>query len=243
MVDAIDPQPGERVLELAGGPGETGFIAAGRIGPSGTLISSDQSPEMIEVAKRRASELGLRNVEFAVIDAQELALEPHSFDAVLCRFGFMLMAEPDAALTHTHRVLRPGGRLALAAWDTPDQNLWMAAPAIQLVARGALPMPDPSAAGPFSMADTEALSGRLAGAGFEAIRAEKLAFSQVYPSFEDYWQITLDLAAPITAALQGLDDTAVAEIRQAVHQVLGQFDQGDGSIAIPASAVVASARA
>jgi hypothetical protein len=93
------------------------------------------------------------------------------------------------------------------------------------------------------MADPEALSGRLAGAGFEAMRAEKLPFSQTYPSFADYWQITLDLAAPIAGALQSLDDAAVAEVREAVHEVLAQFEQVDGSIVIPASAVVASARA
>src|SRR5436305_13809068 len=72
LVDAIDPQPGERLLEVAAGPGETGFIAAQRIAPDGRLLSKDQAPDMVEVAQRRAAELGLDNVDFAVHDAQEL---------------------------------------------------------------------------------------------------------------------------------------------------------------------------
>lgn len=149
MVDSIDPRPGQRVLELAAGPGETGFIAARELGDEGRLISTDQSSEMVEVARRRAADLGLRNIDFAVVDAQQIDLQPDSFDAVLCRFGYMLMGDPDAALAGTRRVLRSGGRLAMATWDTSDRNLWMAVPVIQLVSRGALPMPDPTAPGPF----------------------------------------------------------------------------------------------
>jgi ubiquinone/menaquinone biosynthesis C-methylase UbiE len=111
------------VLELAAGPGETGFAAAARLGPTGKLISSDQSPEMVAVAKARAAELGIENVEFKVLDAQRLSLDSESVDAVLCRWGCMLMADRDAALRESRRVLRRGGRVALAVWDTPDRNM------------------------------------------------------------------------------------------------------------------------
>ena len=153
MVDAIDPQPGEQVLDLAAGPGETGFIAARRLGDDGRLTSTDQSEEMVSVARRRAEELELHNVRFAVLDAQRIELDPASFDAALCRFGYMLMGDPDAALRGTHRVLKPGGRVALAVWDAPDRNVWMVALPAQLVARGALPPPAPDAPTPFSMAE------------------------------------------------------------------------------------------
>jgi SAM-dependent methyltransferase len=93
-VTAIDPKPGQRVLELAAGPGETGFLVAQRLGPDGTLLSTDQSPDMVEVARRRAAELGLTNVEFQVLDGQQIDLDERSFDAVLCRWGYMLMVHP-----------------------------------------------------------------------------------------------------------------------------------------------------
>jgi ubiquinone/menaquinone biosynthesis C-methylase UbiE len=243
LVDAIDPQPGERVLELAAGPGETGFLAAQRLGTEGKLVSTDQSPDMVEVARRRAEELGLGNVEFRVVDGQEIDLDEQSFDAVLCRWGYMLMADPDAALRGTHRVLREGGRLALATWDTPDRNMWLAAPAMQLVARGALPPPEPGAPSPFAMPDTAQLEQRVAGAGFQQVETDKVEFDQVFPSFDQYWQVTLDLGAPIAAAMAEMDDATVSEVREAVREVLAQFAGSDGALRIPASAVVAKATA
>ena len=122
MVDAIEPQPGQQVLELAAGPGDTGFLAAERIAPGGTLLCSDAAEPMLEAARARSDGLGVTNVEFRVLDAEWIDLPAASQDAVLCRWGYMLLADPGAALRETRRVLRPGGRLALAAWDAPERN-------------------------------------------------------------------------------------------------------------------------
>jgi SAM-dependent methyltransferase len=243
MVDAIDPQPGQRVLELAAGAGETGFMAAERLGSTGTLISTDQSEEMLSVARLRADELGLRNVEFEVLDAQWIEFEPASVDAVLCRFGYMLMGDPDSALRGTQRALRPGGRLALAVWDSPERNLALAALPMQLVARGALPPPEPGTPSPFSMADAEALAQRLSDAGFSDIETAKVEFSQRYLSFDVYWEMTCDLAAPLLEAISSLEARQAAEVREAVQDFLGQFTATDGTISVPASTVVAAGAA
>jgi ubiquinone/menaquinone biosynthesis C-methylase UbiE len=243
LVDALELKPGERLLELAAGPGETGFLATARLGESGRLLSTDQSPEMIEVAKRRAAELGLDNVEFAVLDAQELDLEPASFDAALCRWGFMLMGRPDEAWRRTRRVLRDGGRLALATWDTPDKNMWMVTPMIQLVSRNIVPMPNPSEPGPFALANPDDLQRRLLEAGFYTARAEKLGFTQRYPSFEEYWAEMVDLGAPIAAALSGVDQATVDSVREGAREALSEFIRDGGSLEVPASAVVTVADA
>ena len=113
MVQAIDPQPGQRLLELAAGLGETGFLAAELVAPVGGLIVTDQAAAMLEGARARAHELGLTNVEFQVMGAEWIDLPVASVDAVLCRWGYMLMDDPAAALSETRRVLRPGGRVAL----------------------------------------------------------------------------------------------------------------------------------
>ena len=95
MIDAIDPQPGQSLLELAAGTGDTGLLAAELIAPAGTLISSDFAPEMLQAAQRRAEELGIGNVRFKQIDADtSIDLEAGSIDGVLCRWGYMLMADP-----------------------------------------------------------------------------------------------------------------------------------------------------
>ncbi len=115
------------MLELAAGPGDTGFIAAERLGPNGLLLSTDVAPEMVAAARRRAAELGIENVEFRVEDASAIDLADASVDGVLCRFGVMLVPDPERALGEIARVLRPEGRVALAVWASSDANDWMTA--------------------------------------------------------------------------------------------------------------------
>src|SRR5580693_9960505 len=117
MIDAVDPQPGQRVLELAAGLGETGFLAAEMVAPVGGLITSDQADAMLDGARKRAGELGLTNVEFQVLNAEWIDLPVASVDVVFCRWGYMLMADPLAALREARRVLRPEGHVALAVWE------------------------------------------------------------------------------------------------------------------------------
>jgi ubiquinone/menaquinone biosynthesis C-methylase UbiE len=122
MIQALGPQPGETLLELAAGAGEVGFAAAARIGETGRLITTDVSPAMLDVARRRGAELGLDNVDYAVMDAEQIELEDESVDGILCRFAYMLMPDPQTALDEARRVLRRGGRLALAVWGPAERN-------------------------------------------------------------------------------------------------------------------------
>lgn len=241
LVNAIDPQPGERVLELAAGPGETGFMIAQRLGSEGKLLSTDQAPEMVEVARRRASELGLTNVDFAVIDAQQLGLEHEQFDAAVCRWGYMLMADPDEAMRRTRAALRDGGRLALATWDRPDRNLWLAAPVLALVGQGLMPPPNPADPSPFALPEPTDIERRLRSAGFSEARADRVQFAHRYPSFDEYWAETLDMAAPVTEALAGATPEQAEAVRASARDTLSQFAAADGQIEVPAAAVVAAA--
>ena len=186
LISALGPKPGDTVLELAAGPGETGFEAAALVGESGSVISTDFSPGMVEVARRRAEELGLRNVEHRVMDAERLELEDDSVDGVLCRFGFMLMPDPAAALSETRRVLRPGGRLALAVWTAADRNPWISIVGRMLVERGLVPSPEPGAPGMFSMGGEERTRALLEDAGFTVGRLEEVPVRFVYRDVDDY---------------------------------------------------------
>lgn len=186
MLSQLAPQSGDTVLELAAGPGDTGFAAAALVGESGRVISTDLTPAMVEVARRRSAELGVANVEHRVMDAERIELDDDSVDGVLCRFGYMLMPDPAAALSETRRVLRPGGRLALAVWRSAEQNPWISIAGRMLVERGLVPHPEPGTPGIFALASEERLRALLEEAGFAVERMDDVPVSFLYRDVDDY---------------------------------------------------------
>src|SRR5215207_6540115 len=166
LVERVDPQPGLKMLELAAGPADTGLRAAELLHPMGTMVITDVSEAMLEVAKARAAELGISNVEFRVMDAEWIDLPTADVDGVLCRWGYMLMADPGAALRETRRVLKPGGTVALAVWAGPEDNAWASVPNAELVRIGAMELPEPGAPGPFAWQDPAVIADALEDTGF-----------------------------------------------------------------------------
>jgi SAM-dependent methyltransferase len=244
MIEALDPQPGETLLELAAGTGDTGLLAAELIAPGGTLICSDFSPEMLAAAHRRAEELGVTNVRFKQIDAESsIDLEAAGLDGVLCRWGFMLMADPEHALRETRRVLKPGARVALAAWAAPEANLWNTLPLRALGERGLAEPADPGAPGPFAWADERRIAEHLEAAGFTEHHIEALDFPYDYRSADDWWATTSDLSARFTAARNQASAEDLAAVRAAVEREAEAFIQADGTLRIPARTWVAWAAA
>jgi SAM-dependent methyltransferase len=243
MVDAIQPQPGDTVLELAAGPGDTGFLAAELVQPGGTLISSDFAPEMLTTAQQRAEELGIDNVRFKQIDAESIDLEAASLDGVLCRWGFMLMVDPEAALRETRRVLRPDARVALAAWTGPEDNQWAGLIGRVLAERGLIDPPVAGGPGPFAWAEPGVIEEHLENAGFTEHRVEPLDFAIEYPSFEDWWATQADLSSRFGAAVAAADPVALADARAETAREGERFTRADGSLLIPARTWVAWASA
>jgi SAM-dependent methyltransferase len=223
LIGQLAPESGDTVLELSAGVGDTGFAAARLIGDGGRLISSDFSPEMVEVARRRGSELGLVNVDYRVIDAEHIELESDSVDGVLCRFGYMLMADAVAALSETHRVLHPGGRLAMAVWGPPEHNPWAAVAAGILIERGHLPLPEPDAPGVFSMASEERTRGLLEAAGFKDVRFEEVPVRFTFADLDDYERFVSDVGGPFAVVLRGLDEGQRGALRARLDEALGAF--------------------
>lgn len=243
MVEAIHPQPGHRVLDLAAGIGETGFLAAELVAPGGSVITSDQAEAMLDGARARAQELGLRNVEFKVINAEWIDLPVASVDAVLCRWGFMLMADPGAALSEARRVLRPGGRIALAVWDEASRNPWLTVPGGLLRERGLVPAPVPGTPGPLSLGDAARLRDLLDGAGFEDIEIDAVALEQRHPDFASYWETQLDLSRNFHDAVMDLAPAEMEALRAELQRRLAPYTGADGVVRLPASSLVAAAGA
>jgi SAM-dependent methyltransferase len=233
LVELLDPRPGETILELAAGSGDTGFLAAARLGPGGRLLSTDVAHDMVESARRRAAELELDNAEFAVADAQSLDLPDASVDGVLCRWGFMLMPDPGAALAETRRVLRPGGRAALAVWAEPERNPWGTAAGRALVGLGLMDKPDPGAPGPFALGVEERLLDLVQEAGLNVERSEEIPVHWRTASFEAWWDVQRDLSRLLATALAQLSADDVARVREATRANLAAHEAGDGRMEIP----------
>ncbi len=246
MLDAAMPQPGERVLELAAGLGETGMLAAELVAPLGGVIISDQAEAMLDGARRRAIALGLSNVEFQVLNAEWIDLPLASVDVVLCRWGYMLMADPTAALGETRRVLRPGGRVALAVWDSVQRNPWALLPAQELIARGLAPAPDPIAEpqpGPFALGEPARVRELLEQAGFADVHVEALELTRRHVDLDELWEVTLDLSRPFHDAVLSRPQPEIEQIKASLAERFAPYTAVDGTLAIPASTLVAYAGA
>jgi SAM-dependent methyltransferase len=240
LIGALAPQPGETVLELGAGLGETGFEAAAILGEHGRLISSDFSPEMVEVARRRGGELGLGNVDYRVIDAERIELDSASVDGVLCQSTYMLAADPAAALAETRRVLRPGGRLALSVWGAPERNPWGSIGGMLLIERGHLPLPEPEAPGIFSMASEERTGSLLDGAGFTSVRTEEVPLHFGFRDLGEYEQWVVDVAGSFAIVMRGLPEQEREVLRARLKEAFVPFAT-DGGYELPGASLCAAA--
>jgi SAM-dependent methyltransferase len=241
LIAELARQPGETVLELAAGAGDTGFEASLLVGEDGRLITTDFSPAMLDVARRRGDELGVENVEYRLIDALHIDLDADSVDAVLCRFGYMLMDDPARALAQTRRVLRRGGRVALAVWGPPERNPFFAVVMRALVDRGHLDRPDPTPPGIFSLGNPDRLRAALEASGFTIIRTAPVPVRFHARDVDDYLSFTADTAGPIGLALRELSDADRDDIAKIVECEFEPFST-HGGYEVPGLAIVAVAR-
>jgi SAM-dependent methyltransferase len=243
LVEAIDPQPGQVVLELAAGPADTGLMAAQLLAPGGRAIITDGSEAMLAVAREHAEDLDVENVEIRQMEAEWIDLPAASVDGALCRWGYMLLADPEAALRETRRVLRPGGTVALAAWDAPDRNPWLSAGARAGVESGLLPAPDPSQPGPFSFAEPGRIERLLEDCGFADVRLDAVDFAFEADSAEDWWQHSLRVSPGLAKAVPSLAPADHYRLRDAWDAAYAPFAAADGSLRMPARTLVAAASA
>ena len=238
IIEYVDPQPGQTVLELTAGPGETGFLAAARLGSTGRLISSDFVPAMVDAARRGADERGLDNVECRVLDAQQIDLPDNSVDGVLSRFGLMLVPHQQRAIAEIRRVLRPGGRCAYATWGLPQHNPWIFQLVAALVQNGIAPPGDPFAPGGlFSLATADSNRALAAAGGFTDVTIDEVTGAMRFDDPDDYWTHIAAVSGPIAELVSSLDGDRVGAIRSVLDPSLAAFER-DGALEIPWLATV-----
>jgi ubiquinone/menaquinone biosynthesis C-methylase UbiE len=228
LVERLSPQPGQTILELAAGAGETGFLAASRLGNQGLLISSDFAPRMVEAARRVGDELGIRNADFRVLDAERLELGDASVDGAVCRFGYMLMGDPGRALRETRRVIRGGGRLAFSVFGGPERNPWMTLARGVMAERGHLSPPDPTEPGLFSLKDPDRIEALLREAGFAHREVDAMEIGFRFDGDDALWAYVSELQGPIALAIAKLDDEERQVVRAAIERSYATFRRNGG---------------
>jgi ubiquinone/menaquinone biosynthesis C-methylase UbiE len=229
MVRELDARPGETILELAAGTGDIGFTVAPALGDSGRLITTDLAPGMVDVAKRRAAELGVTNADVRVADATDTGLESDSVDGILCRWGYMLMPDPAAAFAESRRVLKPGGRHVLSVMGNPAGSAWVTVITKAIVSLEMMPAVDPNAPGGiFSLSDPGSLTAMVTDAGYDDVRTEEMEFHLRFPDFDEYWSFILEFAGAVAVLVQGFPEDQKRTVRDETEKLSEPYRTGGG---------------
>lgn len=242
IIDRLELKPGQTVLDVGAGPGDLSVAAAKAVGSSGKVVCTDLTHAMVEVARRTGERAGAENIEYRTMDAEALDVPSSSVDAVMSRFCYMLIPDPARAIAEAKRVLRKRKHLAFAVWAPPERNPWIVGFVMTLVARGLMPMRDPTEpGGAFSLADPDRVRSLLADAGFEEAFLEEVPYPFAFDSFEEMWETLTEVSGPIAAALGALQGAGLDEVRDETRTAYEQFRTEDG-YEVPGEALCVVAR-
>ncbi|MBS1870542.1 MAG: class I SAM-dependent methyltransferase [Actinobacteria bacterium] len=247
-LELFPPQPGERVLDVGCGFGDTTQRIAGLVGPEGEAVGVDAAANFIDAARREAEEAGVGNVRFAVADVETTRFEEH-FDRAFSRMGTMFFANPVWALRNVREALVPGGRLAMVVWRRRTDNDWLYR--AQTIVEGIVERPEeydePTCGpGPFSMADADTTSDVLLHAGFADVSLQRCDIPILVGNDVDEAIELVMTLGPAGEILRLAGDRAThlhGEVDAALRAGLSEFLQPDGTVVAPASTWVVSATA
>jgi len=241
MLDAADVRAGDRVLELASGPGGAGLAAAERVGANGEVVISDVVAGMVDIARQRATARGFSNVRAEVLDLENIAQPDETYDVVLCREGMNFALDPARAAREMHRILRPAGRVAVAVWASRQDNPWLGVLLDTITQVTGIVVPPPGAPGPFALSDAGGLRQLFADAGFTGLALDHIAAPLRSPSFDAWWTRNLTVAGPVVAILSGLDDATRSRLRDTVRAAVARYES-NGALELPGLAIVLTGR-
>jgi SAM-dependent methyltransferase len=240
MLDLACIQPGWRILDVAAGAGEPAVSAAERVGPGGYVLATDIAEGIVELALQVARERGLKQIETRAMDGEKLDLPDASFDAVLCRLGLMYMPHPVTALREWRRALRPGGRVAVVVFSTPDRNIWGDMPASIIRRRAELPHPVPGQPGPFSLGAPGVLEGVFRQAGFADPEVRAVTVPLRTASSAEYVQIAREAFGAFNAMMAHLPPQERESVWNEVKCSMRSFEFS-GGFEVPGECLVGAA--
>jgi len=222
LMALASPQPQEQVLDVACGTGLVALAAAERVGPRGHVLGTDISDRMVDAARQRAAQRGVHQLGFARMDAEQLALPDGGFDLALCALGLMYVPDPALALRELRRVLRPGGRVALAVWGERARCGWSALfPVVDDEVRSEVcPLF-------FRLGQPDALAGLCAEAGFERIAQQRIASTLCYADGEEACGAAF-AGGPVALAWSRFGEATRARVQARYLAAIEPWRQGGG---------------
>ncbi|MEO6653265.1 MAG: class I SAM-dependent methyltransferase [Ilumatobacteraceae bacterium] len=240
LVDRAGVQQGDRLLELAAGPGALGITWSRLVGPTGRALISDSAPGMIAVASRRNA--GMANVEVAAIDLAAIPRPDASFNVVVCVMGLMFTPDPSVPLAEIHRVLAKGGRLGALTWGGIEHNPWMTCVGMAAMMNGLVSGGPPIGPGSiFSLGDAGRLEALAVTAGFRDVVVEEIGVGFTAEHIGAHIDRVMSLAGPLATAIRGASDDQRAAVRRSAADLAGAYISDTG-VEIPGRTLLVSGR-
>jgi enediyne biosynthesis protein CalE5 len=243
LVELAGVESGSRVLDVAAGYGEPSLTAARAAGPEGSVVATDISAEMIAFGRERAVAARLGNIEFVESDAAGLDFPEGSFDAALSRWGIIFEPDGEAAAARILRFLKPGARIAISSWGTPDRVPFVAIPMRTAMQRLEVPPPPPGTPGPLSRPTREALGGLLEAAGFSDVEVEEADVTFEWGSPEEFTTFIREIAPPISAMIDPHPQEVQDETWDAITEAMRPAAADDGKLKLSNQVLMAAGRA
>ncbi len=228
MLDMAKVGPGHRVLDVAAGAGEQSITTARRVGPSGHVLATDISSNILEYAAAEAKRLGHANIECKVLDGENLDVPEGSFDAVISRVGLIYFPDQQKALAGMKRALKSGGRVAAIVYSTPDKNTFFSTPVGIIRRRANLGAPLPGQPGPFSLGAPGVIEAAFEKAGFREIEARVIPAPLRMPDFKDCLRFEQESFGALHQMLSTLDETAKQDAWREIADELAKFQTPSG---------------
>ena len=229
MLDLAQIGPGAQVVDVAAGAGEQSLTAARRVSPGGRVLATDISPGILRYAQRAAEAAGLANVETLELDGEQHdTLSAESFDAAISRVGLIYFPDQQRALQGLHRCLKPGGRISVVTYSTPQKNEFFSIPVGIIRRRAQLPAPFPGQPGPFSLGADGLLAQVLKSAGFHSATVEAIDCPVVLPSAAECVRFERESFGALHQMMSGLAEDERAETWEEIETALRRFETTAG---------------
>jgi ubiquinone/menaquinone biosynthesis C-methylase UbiE len=238
MLEMAGVRLGQRILDIAAGAGEQSISAAKKVGPSGYVLATDISANILEFAKEMAGKAGVNNIETKVMDGENLSVEDETFDVVISRVGLIYFPDQQKALREMWRALKPGGKVAAIVYSTPEKNKFFSIPVSIIRNRAKLPPPSPGQPGPFSLGAEGVIEKEFSQAGFVNVKSALVDSPLVLPSAQECVRFEKESFGALHQMMSNLSDSEKESVWQEIEKELQKFETEEGFLG-PCEMVVA----